>query len=134
QNITRLLVAQNELEWAVELLALIRQHPAIHPDNRDIDEQRLIQLQAQLAPDVFAAAVERGKARDLEASVKELIAAFNQPIEDPAQLAAFEAGKLVFDSLTEREQDILRLIAEGRSNREIADELVLAHSTVKWYI
>ncbi len=37
------------------------------------------------------------------------------------------------DSLTEREQEILRLIAEGSSNEEIARALVLTLGTVKWY-
>lgn len=37
------------------------------------------------------------------------------------------------NTLTEREQEILTLIAEGRTNQEIADTLHLALSTVKWY-
>jgi ATP/maltotriose-dependent transcriptional regulator MalT len=36
--------------------------------------------------------------------------------------------------LTERELEILRLVAVGMSNKEIAEELVLAVNTVKWYI
>lgn len=36
-------------------------------------------------------------------------------------------------TLTERDLDILRLIAEGLTNREIAEELVLTVGTVKWY-
>jgi predicted ATPase/DNA-binding CsgD family transcriptional regulator len=39
----------------------------------------------------------------------------------------------VLDSLKERESDILHLLAEGLSNREIAQELFLALETVKWY-
>jgi ATP/maltotriose-dependent transcriptional regulator MalT len=38
------------------------------------------------------------------------------------------------DSLTEREMDILRLLALGLSNQEIADRLVLTVGTIKWYL
>ncbi len=37
-------------------------------------------------------------------------------------------------SLTQREQDVLTLIGDGFTNREIGDHLVIAHSTVKWYV
>lgn len=52
-------------------------------------------------------------------------------------LAAFPAGvseAVSLESLNERELEILRLIAAGHSNDEIAKQLVLAVSTVKWYI
>jgi predicted ATPase/DNA-binding CsgD family transcriptional regulator/transcriptional regulator with XRE-family HTH domain len=38
------------------------------------------------------------------------------------------------DPLTERELDVLRLLAAGRSNQQIADELVLAIGTVKRHV
>ena len=39
-----------------------------------------------------------------------------------------------FDSLTERERGILKLLARGKSNKEIAGELVLTEMTVKGYV
>ena len=39
----------------------------------------------------------------------------------------------LLDTLTERERDISRLIVDGLSNHEIAQELVLTHGTIKWY-
>ncbi|MBK8022967.1 MAG: hypothetical protein IPK19_16460 [Chloroflexi bacterium] len=37
------------------------------------------------------------------------------------------------DALTDREIEILRFIAEGLSNQDIAQALILAPETVKWY-
>ncbi|MCL5998446.1 MAG: LuxR C-terminal-related transcriptional regulator [Chloroflexi bacterium] len=37
-------------------------------------------------------------------------------------------------SLTEREVEIMRLVAAGMSNREIAQQLIFSVGTVKWYI
>ena len=38
------------------------------------------------------------------------------------------------DPLTEREMDVLRLIAQGKSNRDIAEDLVLAELTVRTHV
>ena len=36
--------------------------------------------------------------------------------------------------LTEREEDVLQCIVDGFTNRETAEQLVIARSTVKWYV
>ena len=40
----------------------------------------------------------------------------------------------VVELLTQREQEILHLIIEGLSNKEIAQRLTITLSTVKWYV
>ena len=45
-----------------------------------------------------------------------------------------QAGETLVEPLTEREQEILALIANERSNREIADQLLLPIATVNWYL
>ena len=40
----------------------------------------------------------------------------------------------VVEQLTMREQEILSMVAQGMSNREIADQLVVTLATVKWHI
>ncbi len=45
-----------------------------------------------------------------------------------------EANQSLIEPLSERELEILRLIAAGRSNREIAEKLFVAPSTIKWHV
>jgi LuxR family maltose regulon positive regulatory protein len=51
-----------------------------------------------------------------------------------AEPLAVPSPSLLVEPLTEREGEVLRLMAAGLSNREIADELVLAMGTVKAHL
>jgi len=58
---------------------------------------------------------------------------------DIARRVLFELARppkqpLLSAPLTERELDVLRVIAQGKSNREIAEDLVLAEKTVRTHV
>lgn len=40
----------------------------------------------------------------------------------------------LLEPLSDREQSVLRLLAEGQSNQQIAAQLILAPGTAKWYV
>ena len=44
------------------------------------------------------------------------------------------SGQRIEDRLTQRELEIVGLVARGLTNQEIADELFIAFETVKWYL
>jgi NarL family two-component system response regulator LiaR len=52
----------------------------------------------------------------------------------PRSSAGKEDGAGESGGLTDREKDVLRLIAGGRSNREIADSMVISEKTVKTHV
>jgi DNA-binding NarL/FixJ family response regulator len=52
----------------------------------------------------------------------------------PAEIAAEMADHAADDDLTEREIDVLRLIAAGNSNKRIADQLSIGEATVKSHV
>jgi LuxR family maltose regulon positive regulatory protein len=56
---------------------------------------------------------------------------FPQPTEDRLQSNVANPRPDMIEPLTDRELEVLRLIAEGHSNTEISQRLYLALSTVK---
>jgi predicted ATPase/DNA-binding CsgD family transcriptional regulator len=134
-GIAELFAAEGQLARAVELSAFIlhRTHDMqFNPRGRAT--HLLEELEAELPPESFAAAVERGKALDLEMTVEALLADWSGSTGETFFAHSSTTVDPFPDALTERELEILRFIAAGLSNREIADQLFLSLGTVKWYV
>jgi predicted ATPase/DNA-binding SARP family transcriptional activator len=69
----RLWAQGGRAEQAVELAALARHHPESVDEARDKADALLDRLRSSLSADVYAAAEARGRARDLEATLWELL-------------------------------------------------------------
>jgi DNA-binding NarL/FixJ family response regulator len=63
-----------------------------------------------------------------------LDAAVTQKVMDRVRSASQRKADDPLDALTEQEHKILSLIAEGKTNKEIADEVYLSDKTVKNYV
>ncbi|GHO46972.1 LuxR C-terminal-related transcriptional regulator [Ktedonospora formicarum] len=121
------LAHEGMLEAAAELLGLAFQQPSRASGwlRRWPLVARLRDgLRCKLGEEVYRAAWERGAAQDLEATVRSILG-------NMGKTARKSANHTLLEPLSERELEVLTLIAQGLSNREIAQCLVLSVGTVK---
>jgi DNA-binding CsgD family transcriptional regulator/tetratricopeptide (TPR) repeat protein len=120
-EIACLMVASGNSIKGLQILSFLLEYP-LPPIRGKRPIKRLItKLQGELAPAVFTTALEDGKVLDLE-TIIQICLDFTRP--SPYTLHA----------LSEREQEILQMVAKGFSNREIAQNLIFSVGTVKWYV
>jgi len=129
----------------VELLALACHHPASDRETKDRACRLLGQRQAEIPADVLAVATQNGKSADLANWVTRVQVELAMPVEfelskkEAAAVGSTAAASLhpvnaaLVEPLTLRELEVLQLIAEGKTNQQMAEALVISVGTAKWY-
>jgi len=111
-------------------------------------ETRILVLTSFAADDKVFPAIKSGALGYLlkDSGPEELVQAIHQvyheePSLDPSiarkvlmELSRPTKKPLTTDPLTEREMEILRLVAQGKSNRDMADELVITEATARTHV
>ena len=89
---------------------------SVHAGRMWLDSVVQEKLVAALVPDASATAAAQGRTRPLETADGRGV------------------GGTLPDGLTPREAEVLKLIADGLTNAEICDRLVISHATVKTHV
>lgn len=130
----RLLAVQGRRAEAVELLTLVLHHP-VHNFSREAAQLLFDELQTAGTPEVPSTVFEGSKTLELEKVVTKLLENDHlSEVSAPALEVANEANHALSEPLSERELEVLRLVASGLSNNEIAERLVVGVSTIKTHI
>jgi predicted ATPase/DNA-binding CsgD family transcriptional regulator len=144
--VAALVLAKNDRpERAIQVLSLAQNHPASQIGwlrHWPSGEGLRAELEGTLGKAAFQKAWEQGKELDLAETIvnlstelevvgKQIEAAEARPV---TARGTTPSSQLLVEPLSERELEVLRLVAKGKSNREIARELVLALGTVKSHL
>ncbi len=129
RSLIEMFISENRHERAAELVSFLRQQAdrVRAPGIRITASEILESLAQKLPPDTFQQAIERGKKLHLRTILEQLL-------DELSDYAPSSPPTYLPDTLTERELEVLRLVAAGRSNRQIANDLVLTLNTVKSHV
>ncbi len=120
----RLLAAAARLREATGAVV----HGALRADHDD----SLAGLRTALGEAAFAAAWDEGQALALEPAIAEMDSAVDSLTGRPVAPVTQSPGAV--HDLTPREVEVLRLIARGLSDRELAEALFISHATARTHV
>lgn len=134
-------VIQGEEIWAVRLLsAAIALRTVIglslSPLEQLVREQMLTRLHNQLDQHAFTTAWTEGQTMSPEQALTArnlFMLSSHSPATKKLPVTCVQPPCLI-DELTPREREVLRLVAQGLTNAQVAERLVITCRTVNWYL
>ena len=123
-----------EKGWAVELVLKATEHPACDHATREKAQAHLQRLQTALPPAEIAKAHESVAQIDFDSVVEAMLSGRIWHERSGQARSPASGRKAQRDELSRRERQVLRLLAAGKSNLEIASELSLSVRTVERHI
>ncbi|MCD6032653.1 MAG: hypothetical protein K0S78_4835 [Thermomicrobiales bacterium] len=120
-----------QLFAATEILSETFGFAVAHPE-RGLFEKAMALARARLGEAGFAAAWAQGR----ELSLVDAVIKANEsetPVIDDARPSSYRSATAPY-GLTPRELDVLRLLVDGRSDRQIGDALSISHRTVMRHV
>ncbi len=125
---------------AISALVVAHDNPASDRETRDRAEQLLAAVASQLPEAEYDALVERNRGHDPSELAAALIPLLTAPVPagfgpvpSPPVPRQSATTPTLIEPLTERELSVLRLIAAGHTDLQIAHELFLAVNTIRSY-
>jgi predicted ATPase/DNA-binding CsgD family transcriptional regulator len=137
-SVAHLYQRTNRAKQAVPLLVLVGSHPLVRYETKDAAGKLLTAISRTLPATQLAAAHARGEAMNLVTAIAATLATLAfQPAPGPnggtSPRPPAPADQPLIEPLTSRELEVLGLVAQGLSNQQIANELILSVGTVKFY-
>ncbi|MBI5302788.1 MAG: tetratricopeptide repeat protein [Chloroflexi bacterium] len=108
-----------------------------NPGYRKLHDRVANEVRAELGAETFVSLAQVGRAMELEQAIAFALNEMKtSDLPDPraSSLSPRQAAKEKFGGLTTREREVAALIAQGKSNREIADALVLSERTIEGHV
>jgi predicted ATPase/DNA-binding NarL/FixJ family response regulator len=136
----RVAVTQNQLIRAARLFAAgeVRYdvNREMSPDERDDYERTIDSVRSRLGEQVFAAAWAEGRAMTpaQALAVQESVITDTSTPSGQSSTLPSRSRSSSPDELTEREVEVLRLVAQGMKNEQVAEQLVISPRTVNSHL